>query len=108
MENTTAEQKMSVLLVDDDKGILFTLQKLVEKNFPNLNIYTANSGQQGLEMTIAKHPAIIISDFSMPIMNGMEFLKRLRSNKEFDDIFFGDIKSPCLTLSIPYIRNAVA
>ena len=86
-ENNTI-QKMSVLLVDDDKGILFTLQKLVEKNFPDLLIYTANSGQQGLEMTIANHPAIIISDYSMPIMNGMEFLKRVRDNSNFDDIFF--------------------
>jgi response regulator RpfG family c-di-GMP phosphodiesterase len=88
IDNDKALPKMSVLLVDDDRGILFTLQKLVEKNFPNLLIYTANSGQQGLEITIANHPAIIISDFSMPVMNGMEFLKRLRNNHEFDDIFF--------------------
>ena len=88
MDNENTNLKMSVLLVDDDKGILFTLQKLVEKNFPNLLIYTASSGQQGLEMTIEKHPAIIISDFSMPIMNGMEFLKRVRDNSIFDDIFF--------------------
>jgi len=88
MENNNNTQKMSVLLVDDDKGILFTLQKLVEKNFPNLQIYTAGNGQQGLEMAIANHPAIIISDFSMPIMNGMEFLKYLRDNPDFDDIFF--------------------
>ena len=85
---TNSDLKMSVLLVDDDKGILFTLQKLVEKNFPNLLIYTAENGRQGLEKIIANHPAIVISDFSMPIMNGMEFLKSLRANNEFDDVFF--------------------
>lgn len=77
-----------VLLVDDDRGILFTLQKLVEKIFPNLSIITADNGQFALELVNKHHPAIIISDYSMPIMNGMEFLKKLRSNKEFDDIFF--------------------
>jgi response regulator RpfG family c-di-GMP phosphodiesterase len=88
MENTTQLPQMSILLVDDDRGILFTLQKLVEKNFPNLMVYTAITGQAGLEMAIEKHPTIVVSDFSMPIMNGMEFLKRLRANKDFDDIFF--------------------
>jgi response regulator RpfG family c-di-GMP phosphodiesterase len=86
--STNTTPKMSVLLVDDDKGILFTLRKLVEKNFPNLIIQTAENGQAGLDITIDKHPAIIISDYSMPVMNGMEFLKRVRGDKQFDDIFF--------------------
>ena len=82
------QNKMIVLLVDDDRGILFTLQKLVEKNFPNISVITAGDGQAGLNLVTEKHPSIIISDYSMPIMNGMDFLKQVRGNTEFDDIFF--------------------
>jgi len=87
MENEK-QTKMHILLVDDDRGVLFTLQKLVEKNFPDLSIITAGNGQAGLELAIEKHPSIIVSDYSMPIMNGMDFLKKIRSNPEFNDIFF--------------------
>jgi response regulator RpfG family c-di-GMP phosphodiesterase len=88
-ENKAANNfKITILLVDDDKGILFTLQKLVEKNFPNLQVITAGNGQIALEILANEHPAIIISDYSMPIMNGMELLKSVRGNKENDDIFF--------------------
>lgn len=86
--NSNEVSSMSILLVDDDSAILFTLQKLVEKIFPNLVIYTAGNGKTGLEITIDKHPSIIISDYSMPIMNGMEFLKKVRENSMLDDIFF--------------------
>jgi response regulator RpfG family c-di-GMP phosphodiesterase len=87
MSNDNLNQ-MLILLVDDDKGILFTLHKLVEKNFPDLSIITADNGKEGLELALQHHPSIIISDYSMPVMNGMEFLKNIREDKEFDDIFF--------------------
>jgi len=87
MENEK-QNKMIILLVDDDRGILFTLRMLVEKNFPELSVITAGNGQAGLELAMEKHPSIIVSDYSMPIMNGMDFLKKIRANKEFDDIFF--------------------
>jgi len=81
-------KKMSILLVDDDKGILFTLQKLVAKIFPELEILTAANGQSAYVLTANNHPSIIVSDYSMPIMNGMEFLEKVRENKDFNDIFF--------------------
>ena len=89
MENEQQNQnQMIVLLVDDDRGILFTLQKLVEKNFPNISIITAGNGQAGLDLVNAKHPSIIVSDYNMPVMNGMDFLRQVRGTPEFDDIFF--------------------
>ncbi|MGI6369124.1 MAG: response regulator [Ignavibacteria bacterium] len=82
------EYKTKILLIDDDKGILFTLRKLIENIFPDLEIYTANEGQTGLEIIEDKKPDLVLSDYNMPLMNGIELLKTVRQNKEYDSMYF--------------------
>lgn len=72
----------NVLFVDDDKNILSSFKRTLQKKY---NVHTANSPEEGLEML--KNPSIqfsvIVSDFKMPNMNGVEFLSKaaaLRKN----------------------------
>ncbi|MGA1867907.1 MAG: HD domain-containing phosphohydrolase [bacterium] len=66
--------KQQILLVDDESHILKSLQRLLMNE--DYQIYTAESGNQGLEL-LKKHPIdLIISDQRMPSMNGSEFLAR--------------------------------
>ncbi len=90
MDNITTNtaKTMTILLVDDDRGILFTLQKLIEKIFPDLEIIKATDGKMGLEMMEKHQPSIILSDYNMPIMNGIQFLTRVRADKSNDNIYF--------------------
>lgn len=65
---------MAVLLVDDEPDILETLEQLVALRFPGVEVRTAASGQEAL--TKLEGVKLIISDFRMPGMNGIEFLTK--------------------------------
>ncbi len=67
----------SILLVDDEILILESLQRELGMNFSQIDI--AQSGAEGLRMLAGKTPyAVVMSDFRMPHMNGIEFLEQVR------------------------------
>lgn len=79
--------KQCILVVDDDPMIL----GILEAAFGNLdcNIIRARNGQEALELCVKKLPNLIISDWKMPVLNGI-------------DLFFHIKNTPTLQL-IPFI-----
>ena len=73
--------KDKVLLVDDDAMVLAGLKRQLRNRF---SIDTALSGEEALQRMRENGPyAVIVSDFMMPGMNGVEFLSRVKkSNPE--------------------------
>ena len=68
--------KGKVLLVDDDAMILAGLKRKLRNQF---RIETALSGEEGLRKIDENGPyAVIVSDYFMPGMNGIEFLCRVK------------------------------
>ena len=67
-----------ILFVDDEKMILNTMRRLFINS--GYDILTAESGEAGLEM-IKNYPPvnIVVSDYRMPGMNGVEFLKTVNA-----------------------------
>lgn len=66
----------NVLFVDDDENILASYKRQLRKLF---RIDTAVSGAQGLaKLAEDKQYAVIVSDFRMPVMDGVQFLVRAR------------------------------
>lgn len=70
--------KHLLLFVDDEESITKSLQRLFRKE--GYEIYTASSGQEGLERLkeVGKPFSLIISDQRMPGMNGAEFLENAK------------------------------
>ncbi|MBT8370373.1 MAG: SpoIIE family protein phosphatase, partial [Deltaproteobacteria bacterium] len=69
--------KDKILLVDDDAMILAGLKRKLRNQF---NIETAISGDEALKMIKDKGPyAVIVSDYYMPGMDGIEFLCRVKT-----------------------------
>lgn len=65
-----------ILLVDDDINILSAYRRNFRKQF---DIITAESGTEGLKIMKEKGPfAVIVSDFRMPGMDGIEFLTQAK------------------------------
>ncbi len=65
-----------ILFVDDEENILAALRRQLRKDF---NLLTANNGSRGLELFSTDGPiAVVVSDFRMPEMNGVQFLKRVK------------------------------
>lgn len=68
MEGTDA---LSVLLVEDDQDAREILSMMLRVRFPGITFHLAENGKTGLESFTTHHPAIIITDVNMPVMNGI-------------------------------------
>ena len=71
---------LKVLLVEDDEKVLDITLKILGTFFPN--IQTAIDGQDGLEKFKLNSHNLVITDISMPKMDGLEMIKAMR---EIDD-----------------------
>jgi CheY-like chemotaxis protein/anti-anti-sigma regulatory factor len=75
---------LKVLTVDDSK----TIRMIVKKAFQpfNCEIHEAENGVEGLAAAAKLKPDIIILDITMPVMNGVEMLDRMRADAELKSI----------------------
>ncbi len=71
---SAAPASCSVLVVDDDRDIRETLQEILESE--GYQVETARNGAEGLERARQRHPALILLDLFMPVMDGTEFRHR--------------------------------
>ena len=69
-----------VLVADDEAHILHVLSMKLRK--AGFEVLTAVDGEEALEVCIAEKPDLVITDYQMPIMSGLEFCKKLRCRKE--------------------------
>jgi two-component system NtrC family sensor kinase len=72
----TMNEDIKILCVDDEKNVLRALQRVFIEN-DNYTIITAESGEEALDI-VEQQPDIqvIVSDYRMPGMSGVEFLAR--------------------------------
>jgi YesN/AraC family two-component response regulator len=75
-----------VLFVDDDKQISFSWEKLLGRSFGK--VFVANNGKDGLETYKAHAIDIVISDITMPVMDGLDMAKALFEYDENCKIIF--------------------
>ena len=68
----------SVLVVDDDEGVALTFSRMLRLH--GYRVQTATNPETGLALATAQRPDAIILDLRMPIVGGLEFLRRLRSD----------------------------
>lgn len=69
-----------VLIIEDNVTLRETLIDAFEVD--GYNTSSATNGQQGLERVQASRPDLIISDIMMPVMDGIELVKKLKANPE--------------------------
>jgi two-component system, response regulator YesN len=68
-----------VLLIDDDKHLLTALPAVFTRSPCVITVDTASSAEQALSLIQATEYDTIVSDFSMPGLNGIELLKECKA-----------------------------
>lgn len=84
----------NVLLVEDDEVDVENVQRAFDKLFERVRLNIANDGLEALEklyglgkeIALSPIPELIILDLNMPKMNGIEFLRILRADHQFDEV----------------------
>lgn len=75
----STRRPQSILLVDDEQDILESLKDLFEACIDGVSVYCAPSGPEGLRLLEEKPIDLVISDYKMPGMNGLEFLGKAKA-----------------------------
>ena len=73
-----------VLVVDDEIHIVHVVAIKLRNN--GFNVITAENGAEAFERACKDKPDIIVTDFQMPVMTGVELVEKLRQNEGTKDI----------------------
>jgi two-component system phosphate regulon response regulator PhoB len=75
---------ITILVIEDDRHIRTILEyNLRQEGF---DVYSAADGASGLEMALEKMPRLILLDWMMPRMNGLEVLEKLKGDEKTRNI----------------------
>lgn len=95
---TPGDNKPIVLFVDDDEDDFLQSKEAFLEAWPDCEVRWAENGQQMLDYLSSTNrfagspntelPSLIISDLSMPFMNGREALKEVKMNPKYKQIPF--------------------
>jgi YesN/AraC family two-component response regulator len=81
MVTEQALASFSLLFVEDDSMICMAIGRMIAMQFPDVTVYTAENGQIGLELFKEHTPDIVITDINMPIMDGIQMAREIKSIK---------------------------
>jgi DNA-binding response OmpR family regulator len=76
--------KKKILAIDDEKSIRFIIENTFNKDF---DVTTMSNGMDALfYLQSGNLPDVIICDVEMPVLNGFDFIRRIRESGYFDEV----------------------
>ena len=77
-----------IVIVDDEVHIRTLLEQSLEEleEDYDVEILTAENGQEGLDVVKATRPALVLLDVMMPMMNGYDVCKAIREDPELAEV----------------------
>lgn len=75
-EGVRSSRPLRILAVDDDKLSLTLLVKHLEN--AGHQVFTARDGREALQVALEKNPELVVTDWVMPIMDGVDLTRALR------------------------------
>lgn len=77
---------LHILIIDDDPAIQILLKRTLHSQ--GYEVTVASDGEQGLALARHIHPALIVCDWIMPRMNGLEVCRQIKATPELATTFF--------------------
>ncbi len=68
-----------ILIVDDEPAVLKATMRVLERYIPDVRVNAASTGDDALILIEANEYDLVISDVTMPDMNGFELQERVRA-----------------------------
>ncbi|MBI3879767.1 MAG: response regulator [Verrucomicrobia bacterium] len=87
-----------LLIIEDDPIVANLYRGVFEKN--GFKVETCASGQDGFFKIHEHHPDIVLLDLMLPVINGVEILKKIRAQKSFE-------KLPIVVFTNAYLPDMV-
>ncbi|HEY9364686.1 MAG TPA: response regulator [Chitinophagaceae bacterium] len=80
------EQKL--LIVDDEAHIRMLLEQTLEElEEDGVSFFSAQNGEEALEIIKSENPQLVFLDVMMPKMNGMEVCRRVKKELVLDKVY---------------------
>lgn len=77
-----------ILIVDDEAHIRMLLEQTLEElEDEGVDFFTAENGEQALEIIQSENPQLVYLDVMMPKMNGMEVCRRVKKELGLEKVF---------------------
>jgi signal transduction histidine kinase/CheY-like chemotaxis protein len=76
----------TILVIDDDVGVVQLVQRSLENHYPNLLIRRAYNGEQACEMMRTSRPDLVLLDLAMPTMSGFEVIDIMKRDENLQNI----------------------
>lgn len=104
---TSVKEKKSILLVDDEVTVLKLLEFILKEDY---NLIINHNGLEAISwMDDGNMPDLIISDLEMPYVNGLDFVRSLKTSGYYRDVpiilLTGSYSLEDLKTKLPYNFN---
>jgi len=83
---TIASAGNSILLIDSDESEKIKISNMLKSSFPGFKLFSEVNSYDALKRIREDIPAVIITSHTLPLMNGLEFLRILKKEDKFAQI----------------------
>ncbi|MBL4775466.1 MAG: Flp pilus assembly complex ATPase component TadA, partial [Mariprofundus sp.] len=83
-EHTITMEQKTILVVDDSSSVRNLVEFVLDAD--GYKILQAEDGQQAWNMLQRFKPSLVLTDYEMPNMSGLELLRRMREQERFNDV----------------------
>ena len=107
----------TILIVDDNRDIIRTIAEELKTHNHNFTVINANNGLNGVRVAREELPDLILMDWDMPIMNGLEAIRTLKNDANTHEIPVimatgrmttpGDLQIALEAGAVDYVRKPV-
>ncbi|MEO1432166.1 MAG: SpoIIE family protein phosphatase [Cyanobacteria bacterium J06633_8] len=75
-----------ILVIDDDPAVQILLKRMLEKQ--GYKVVAVSNGEEGIAQAIVSHPALIICDWLMPGLSGIDVCRYIKKDPNLSTTFF--------------------
>ncbi len=73
-----------IVVIDDEEDSLMVAQVILDEY--GANTHTGTNGEEGLSLILTVRPKLVISDLSMPVLDGWGLINKMKSDPALKDI----------------------